>query len=274
MALLEIYDNTTTDETFLNFLASIKKNVETYSQAKSTAQRERMIIIGKISDYQRSFPQRSNEHRALAKAMESEGWSRDCIDNNKAAFRWYSRTVNSEYTDKFQLEMAETASVTHMAILERAQSGALEEAVYKYYKRNKKMPAVSSLRGWLGGFFTDKFESLSARRHQTCQRYDSFTPALNKEKGKQEIDEGGIEAAITHTQSTRVTEGHTHNQATGGNGGLPRSLSQYSEEQKVMMWIRLLGSIDWDEAKTKENLHLFLCGYRRILSNISDWIRE
>ena len=48
MALLNIYESKVSNE-FKNFLDQIKTNIEAYNDAKQKAQKERMIIIGKIS---------------------------------------------------------------------------------------------------------------------------------------------------------------------------------------------------------------------------------
>ena len=50
MTLLNIYEVDVSSE-FKNFLDQIKTNIEAYSDAKQKAQKERMIIIGKISSY-------------------------------------------------------------------------------------------------------------------------------------------------------------------------------------------------------------------------------
>ena len=71
MALLNIYESEVSTE-FKNFLDQIKTNIEAYSEAKLKAQKERMIIIGKIAEYKQSFPQRSTDHRLLVKAMKED----------------------------------------------------------------------------------------------------------------------------------------------------------------------------------------------------------
>ena len=94
MTLLNIYEVDVSSE-FKTFLDQIKTNIEAYSEAKHKAQKERMIIIGKIAEYKQSFPQRSTDHRLLVKAMKEEGWSDDVISNNLIAFRRYQKLMNS-----------------------------------------------------------------------------------------------------------------------------------------------------------------------------------
>ena len=153
MTLLNIYESEVSTE-FKNFLDQIKTNIEAYSEAKLKAQKERMIIIGKIAEYKQSFPQRSTDHRLLVKAMKEEGWSDDVISNNLIAFRRYQKLMNS-HSDWHPL--AQAASVSHLLLMARANDGRLEFNAVKYLKRHKKLPSLSAMRGYLAGWFDEKF---------------------------------------------------------------------------------------------------------------------
>ena len=153
MTLLNIYESEVSTE-FKNFLDQIKTNIEAYSDAKFKAQKERMIIIGKIAEYKQSFPQRSTDHRLLVKAMKEEGWSDDVISNNLIAFRRYQKLMNS-HSDWHPL--AQAASVSHLLLMARANDGRLEFNAVKYLKRHKKLPSLSAMRGYLAGWFDEKF---------------------------------------------------------------------------------------------------------------------
>ena len=153
MTLLNIYESEVSTE-FKNFLDQIKTNIEAYSEAKLKAQKERMIIIGKIAEYKQSFPQRSTDHRLLVKAMKEEGWSDDVISNNLIAFRRYQKLMNS-HSDWHPL--AQAASVSHLLLMARANDGRLEHNALKYLKRHKKLPSLSAMRGYLAGWFDEKF---------------------------------------------------------------------------------------------------------------------
>jgi len=153
MTLLNIYESEVSTE-FKNFLDQIKTNIEAYSEAKFKAQKERMIIIGKIAEYKQSFPQRSTDHRLLVKAMKEEGWSDDVISNNLIAFRRYQKLMNS-HSDWHPL--AQAASVSHLLLMARANDGRLEFNAVKYLKRHKKLPSLSAMRGYLAGWFDEKF---------------------------------------------------------------------------------------------------------------------
>ncbi len=153
MTLLNIYESEVSIE-FKNFLDQIKTNIEAYSEAKLKAQKERMIIIGKIAEYKQSFPQRSSDHRLLVKAMKEEGWSDDVISNNLIAFRRYQKIMNS-HSDWHPL--AQAASVSHLLLMARANDGRLQHDALKYLKRNKKLPSLSAMRGYLAGWFDEKF---------------------------------------------------------------------------------------------------------------------
>ena len=153
MTLLNIYESEVSKE-FKNFLDQIKTNIEAYSEANLKAQKERMIIIGKIAEYKQSFPQRSTDHRLLVKAMKEEGWSDDVISNNLIAFRRYQKLMNS-HSDWHPL--AQAASVSHLLLMARANDGRLQHNALKYLKRHKKLPSLSAMRGYLAGWFDEKF---------------------------------------------------------------------------------------------------------------------
>ena len=170
MTLLNIYESEVSTE-FKNFLDQIKTNIEAYSEAKLKAQKERMIIIGKIAEYKQSFPQRSTDHRLLVKAMKEEGWSDDVISNNLIAFRRYQKLMNS-HSDWHPL--AQAASVSHLLLMARANDGRLEFNAVKYLKRHKKLPFLSAMRGYLAGWFDEKF--MQRRRASGGGTSSEFNP--------------------------------------------------------------------------------------------------
>ena len=161
MVLLNIYESEVSTE-FKNFLDQIKTNIKAYSDAKQKAQKERMIIIGKVAEYKESFPQRSSDHRLLVKAMKEEGWSDDVISNNLIAFRYYQKLMNI-HSDWHPL--AQAASVSHLLVMARANDGRLDHNALKFLKRHKKLPSLSAMRGYLAGWFDEKFMK---RRRTSC----------------------------------------------------------------------------------------------------------
>ena len=170
MTLLNIYESEVSTE-FKNFLDQIKTNIEAYSEAKLKAQKERMIIIGKIAKYKETFPQRSTDHRLLVKAMKEEGWSDDVISNNLIAFRRYQKIMNS-HSDWHPL--AQAASVSHLLLMARANDGRLQHNALKYLKRHKKLPSLSAMRGYLAGWFDEKF--MQRRRASGGGTSSEFNP--------------------------------------------------------------------------------------------------
>lgn len=174
MTLLQIYDSELPSE-FKAFLDEIKPNVEAYAEAKGIAQLERMMIIGKIKDYQTQFPQRSYQHKALAKAMKSEGWSEDVIHNTSLAYEGYKGLL--EYHESFKTEkIIKLAIVSHLIEIKK---GVDVIELLKYIRRHKKLPPVSALRGRLGGFFDETFQPLSrfrtdwSRKNKETTNYDA-----------------------------------------------------------------------------------------------------
>ena len=107
MTLIKIINSEHSAE-FGQLITDIKANVLSYLEARQKAQKERMIIIGKIAEYKSIYPQRSKEHRALTTAMNEEGWSQDVISNNLVAYKQYKSLLES-HSDWHPL--AEAASI-------------------------------------------------------------------------------------------------------------------------------------------------------------------
>ena len=61
MSLIQIIKSEHSVE-FGHLITEIKANVLSYLEARQKAQKERMIIIGKIAAYKSNYPQRSKEH--------------------------------------------------------------------------------------------------------------------------------------------------------------------------------------------------------------------
>ncbi|NMP05564.1 hypothetical protein HI855_03045 [Cyanobacteria bacterium 150NLHA] len=163
MTLIQIYDKEVTSE-FKSFLDQIKPNVEAYAVAKGKAQFERMMIIGKIKEYQKQFPQRSAEHRTLANAMKSEGWSKDVISDNVSAYNFYHQEYDEGDWFNSRPQYLDQASVTHLAILGRDKTALLRSKVDEYFTKHGEIPSASALRGYQAGFITDEFKPLSSLR--------------------------------------------------------------------------------------------------------------
>ena len=154
MSLTKIINSEHSAE-FGQLITEIQANVLSYLEARHKAQKERMIIIGKIAEYKNNYPQRSKEHRALVTAMSEEGWSQDVISNNVSAFKAYKSILNrlSEWHP-----LAEAASVSHLLEFARSEGTALEFHSLMYLKRYKDLPSIKAIRGYLGGFFDNKFQ--------------------------------------------------------------------------------------------------------------------
>ena len=53
--------------------------------------------------------------------------------------------------------LAQAASVSHLLLMARANDGLMENNALKYLKRHKKLPSLSAMRGYLAGWFDEKF---------------------------------------------------------------------------------------------------------------------
>ena len=165
--------NSEHSEEFGEFINEIKANVQSYLEARHKAQKERMIIIGKIAEYKNSYPQRSKEHKALTTAMSEEGWSQDVISNNLVAYRQYKDLIGG-VSDWHPL--AEAASVSHLVEFSRSNGTALIYDSLKYFKKYKGLPSIKAIRGYLGGFFDNKFQPRF--RNKGCRSNSFSTPEL------------------------------------------------------------------------------------------------
>ena len=162
MTLINIYESDFGEASveFKNLLEDLRLNIESYTQAKLDAQKERMLIIGKVEEYRQTFPQRSKEHTALYKAMKAEGWSDDVLYNNRLAYKGYQHLLSLHESHQAK-RVLKKATVTHLMLIEQ---GIDFFELQKYERRHKKLPPVSALRGRLGGFFDETFQPLSRFR--------------------------------------------------------------------------------------------------------------
>ena len=154
MSLIQIINSEHSAE-FGQLITEIKAHVLSYLEARQTAQKERMIIIGKIAEYKNSYPQRSKEHRALTTSMSEEGWSQDVISNNLVAYQEFKRLIDSHSSWH---PLSQAASVSHLTLIAREKSGILLYDTAMYLKSNKTLPSIKAMRGYLGGFFDSEFQ--------------------------------------------------------------------------------------------------------------------
>ena len=158
--------------TLQEFLPEIEENIKGYAVSKNAALLHRMEIIGKVSDYQAQFSQRSEDHRLLMEAMRSEGWSDEVIRQNRQAYR--AKKHLEAWAIPEAQAMLEACSVSHLTELASMVDG--DQRIWidcaRFVKQHKKMPPVSAIRGYKGGFFNSKFEQ---RRKQFQQASEPRT---------------------------------------------------------------------------------------------------
>jgi hypothetical protein len=144
-----------------SFLMELKPNVERYNESTRSAAKERMIIIGKISDYKCLHPQHSADHKLL-NGMMLEEWSRDVIDNNVAAYKQYLHlhgNVNPEFK-----ALAEAAEPTALMVLQRSDDTSVVYDAAMYLKKNGKVPGVSKLKGHIAGHHDKDFNHVMSKK--------------------------------------------------------------------------------------------------------------
>ena len=53
--------------------------------------------------------------------------------------------------------LAQATSVSHLLLMARADDGRLDYNALKFLKRHKKLPSLSAMRGYIAGWFDEKF---------------------------------------------------------------------------------------------------------------------
>lgn len=158
MSFLTIYETPELSNELSNLLTDIKDNFQSYTKSRTEAQKQRMIIIGKVVEYQRQFPQRSNEHKLLSQAMSEEGWSEDVITNNVSAYKAFKQ-LSANSNPEFR-HVTEVASVSQLKEIGSSTDSTLTYDAAIYLKRNGKLPSVNAMRGHKADKYSSKFEPL------------------------------------------------------------------------------------------------------------------
>lgn len=188
MSFLTIYYDDSNSAELGELLTTIKPNVELYTTSKEEAQRQRMLIIGQVSEYKRLHSQRSSEHRRLNKAMEEEGWSHAAISENTTAYQEYKYL--KENVNEPIKQFAEGAPIKLLLECgkQRKQSGdsELSAAAFDHWRKTGCYPTKKQFKGFLGGYTSSSFEfrgggkpaSLRPGENSEPKGYDSWdTPA-------------------------------------------------------------------------------------------------
>ena len=142
MAIIQLYTEEVSPE-LSSFLNQIKPNVDRYVEAKASAQRERMLIIGQVAEYREMYPQRSTDHRLLSQAMNSE-WSGDVIKSNVGAYKEYKR-LNETNVPEY-MSVAAKANPSQLLALGRAEGTTLAYDTAQHLKKTGELPSSQALR--------------------------------------------------------------------------------------------------------------------------------
>ena len=200
MSILTIYnDNPQLSAEYADLLISLKPSVDAYVSSKAEAQKQRMLIIGQVSDYKREHNQRSDEHKLLNRAMEDEGWNKDVVYDNAVAYGEYQYLANN--VNESIREFAANAPVTLLKMCgqeRRKENGdsSLSAAAYDHWKKTGAYPTQKQSRGFLGGY-TNKsfvFKGGGSRSNQSEFRVETKLDPI--------ID---VEAATTNKSPERST---------------------------------------------------------------------
>ena len=142
MTIIQLYTEEVSTE-LSSFLNQIKPNVDRYVEAKASAQRERMLIIGQVTEYRERYPQRSTDHRLLSQAMNSE-WSGDVIKSNVGAYKEYKR-LNETNVPEY-MAVAAKANPSQLLALGRAEGTSLAYDTAQHLKKTGELPSSQALR--------------------------------------------------------------------------------------------------------------------------------
>ena len=147
------------DSKFKAYAELMNRLQHEYTIHKHTALKIRMEMIGRSEDQKRLYNQRSPERQYIDQGYESNGWSKDVVTNDYAAYKVWCR-LKENVNPEFQ-QLAEDASVTQLLSLHRALINGKESALYDaamYLKQNKQLPAASKMNGYAYGRTDNKFE--------------------------------------------------------------------------------------------------------------------
>jgi hypothetical protein len=171
MSIIQLYTEEVSTE-LTAFLQEIKPNVDRYVEAKNSAQKERMLIIGKVSEYREQFPQRSGDHRLLSQAMNRE-WSSDVIKKNVGAYKAFKQLQATEVPE--YIAVAEKASPSQLLALGRADGTKLAYDAAQHLKKTGELPSSQVMRRHQS---TEKCAGapLNANPSQSQQTSTSHTP--------------------------------------------------------------------------------------------------
>jgi hypothetical protein len=183
--------------------------IEEFYQHRKLGQRAKMLAIGKLEEYKSKHPQRSKAARLIKAGYEAEGWSDSVVSENAAAYHAYKHFKG--HTDKVFRDFADDIPVYLLVLLGREQKATERRGynydiddnssrgcrilwwnVLMYWKKNRKCPSQSQVRGYLGGYFDEKFRprytgSREKERSQNdCSthstldlRYSSLKPCID-----------------------------------------------------------------------------------------------
>ena len=153
---------------------AVNKHIEDFHHHRKLGQRAKMLAIGELEEYKSKHPQRSRAARLIKAGYQSEGWSESVISENATAYRAYKSY--KEHTEKIFNDFADSMPIYLLTLIGREaealkKSGdpyaidwvdpikrSLTGPVFEYWKRNNKCPSQSQIRGYLGGFFNEKFK--------------------------------------------------------------------------------------------------------------------
>jgi hypothetical protein len=192
--------------------------IEEFYQHRKLGQRAKMLAIGKLEEYKSKHPQRSKASRLIKAGYEAEGWSDSVVSENAAAYHAYKHL--KEHTDKVFRDFADEIPVYLLVLLGREQKATERSGcsydiddnsprgyrclwwdVFKYWKKNRKCPSQTQVRGYLGGYFDEKFKPRytgsreKGRSQHDCStnstldlRYSSLKPCIDT--SERAINEG------------------------------------------------------------------------------------
>ena len=131
--------------------------------------------------------------------MSEEGWSQDVISNNLVAYKKYKSLLKrlSEWHP-----LAEAASVSHLILIAREQSGSLLYDSVLYLKRNKQLPSIKAMRGYLGGFFDNKFQPKFRNKGSLSNGFG--TPKLTTANTTKKPETSESALAHSHTEAFEI----------------------------------------------------------------------
>ena len=157
MSIQKIYEEQSDynlSDSFKQTLTELKPKVEGMVSALANYKRLRMEVVGRLVEH-RHMTENQDDKKAIQLMLKE--FTSDVVDNCVAAYKSYKQ-LKGNVNPEFQ-RLAEEASPSQLKVIGRSTDTTLAYDAAMALKKTGKVPTVSKLRGHLGGYTDNKFNS-------------------------------------------------------------------------------------------------------------------